>query len=145
MNIAARTLGNDEQTLSANKALVRAHYDAVTNSCDPDAIRRQITDDFYDHAVGKHYTADELVAHSRGLHATFAKLSATVEDMIAEGDRVAARVTWRGVHAGPWRGIEPTGKQVAFTGMTWWRIRDGRIAERWAEVDFAALEAQLRS
>jgi len=54
---------------------------------------------------------------------------------VAEGDTVAARVVWRGVHKGPWRGIAPTGKRFEFRGMTFWRIRDGRIAERWAEVD----------
>ena len=41
-------------------------------------------------------------------------------------------------------GIQPTGKHVEFRGMTFWRIQDGRIAERWAEIDFASLERQLK-
>jgi steroid delta-isomerase-like uncharacterized protein len=127
----------------ANKALVRAHYDAVTNGHDPDAIRAQVADDFFDHASGRRMSADEVIAHSRALHATFAELSATEEAMIAEGDLVAARIVWRGVHVGPWRGIPPTGQRVEFRGMTFWRIRGGKIAERWAEVDFAGLQARL--
>jgi steroid delta-isomerase-like uncharacterized protein len=130
--------------LDANKALVRAHYDAVTNGHDPDAIRAQIRPDFFDHAAGKTMSADEVIAHSAAMHAMFGELSAVSEAMIAEGDVVAARVVWRGVHRGPWRDIAPTGKRFAFRGMTFWRIRDGRIAERWAEIDFASLEKQLR-
>jgi steroid delta-isomerase-like uncharacterized protein len=130
--------------LEANKALVHAHYDAVTNNHDPDAIRTQVTSDFFDHAANAVMSADQVIAHSAALHATFGELKATAESIVAEGDMVAARVVWRGVHKGPWRGIAPTGKRFEFRGMTFWRIRDGRIAERWAEVDFASLEQQLR-
>jgi steroid delta-isomerase-like uncharacterized protein len=129
----------------ANKALVRAHYDAVTNSHDPDTIRRQVAADFYDHSTGKHMSADDVIAHSRMLHTTFGEFGVTIDDLIAEGDRVAARVVWHGIHIGPWRGIPPTGKRISFGGMTWWRIADGRIAERWAEVDTASLEAQIKA
>ena len=134
-----------KQVLEANKALVRAHYDAVTNNHDPDAIRAQVAPDFYDHAARTAMNADEVIAHSALLHSTFGELSAEMEAMIAEGDLVAARVLWRGVHKGPWRGIAPTGKRVEFKGMTFWRIRNGKITERWAEIDFPSLEAQLRT
>ena len=133
-----------DSALQANKSLVRAHYDAVTNNHDPDAIRAQIASEFYDHAARKTMSAEEVIAHSAALHATFGELSAEMETTIAEGDLVAARVVWRGIHKGAWRGIAPTGKRFEFRGMTFWRIRDGRIIERWAEVDFASLEAQLR-
>jgi steroid delta-isomerase-like uncharacterized protein len=130
--------------LDANKALVRAHYDAVTNGHDPEAIRAQVASDFFDHAAGQPMSAANVIAHSAAMHAIFGELSSVCEAMIAEDDLVAARVVWRGVHNGPWRGIAPTGKRVEFRGMTFWRIRDGRIAERWAEIDFASLEQQLR-
>jgi steroid delta-isomerase-like uncharacterized protein len=133
-----------DAVLRANKALVRAHYDAVTNSHDPDAIRAQVALNFYDHAARTAMSADEVIAHSAALHATFGELSAEMEAIVAEADLVAARVVWRGVHKGPWRGIAPTNKRVEFRGMTFWRIRDGKISERWAEVDFASVEAQLR-
>jgi steroid delta-isomerase-like uncharacterized protein len=132
------------KTLEANKALIRAHYDAVTNGHDPAAIRTQVAPDFFDHGAGKALSADDVIAHSAGLHATFGELRADEESMIAEGDIVAARMVWHGVHNGPWRGIAPTGKRIAFRGMTFWRIADGKIRERWAEVDFTALEAQLK-
>jgi predicted ester cyclase len=111
-------------TPAANKALILAHYDAVTNSHDPDAIRAQVAPDFFDHAAGRAMSADDVI--------------------IAEGDLVAARVVWRGVHIGPWQSIEPTGKRVEFRGMTFWRVRDGKITDRWANVDYAGLASQLR-
>src|SRR5262245_62849650 len=132
-------------SLEANKALVLAHYDAVTNSHDPDAIRTQVASDFFDHGAGTAMTADEVIAHSAAMHASFGELNAVAESIIAEGDTVAARVVWRGVHKGPWRGIAPIGKRFEFRGMTFWRIQGGKIAERWAEIDFASLEKQLRS
>ena len=128
----------------SNKALVLAHYDAVTNRHDPDAIRSQIASDFFDHAANAAMTAADVIAHSTALHATFGEMNAAVESIIAEGDTVAARVVWRGMHKGAWRDVAPTGKHFEFRGMTFWRIRDGKIAERWAEVDFASLEKQLR-
>jgi steroid delta-isomerase-like uncharacterized protein len=131
-------------SLEANKALVLAHYDAVTNRHDPDAIRTQVSPDFFDHAANAAMSADDVIAHFKALHATFGEMNASVETIIAEGDIVAARVVWRGVHRGPWRGIAPTDKRIEFRGMMFWRIRDNRIAERWAEVDFASLEKQLK-
>ncbi len=131
-------------TLAENKALIVAHYDAVTNGHDPDAIRRQVADDFFDHATGEAMSAEAVIAHSRALHDTFGELSAACEDLVAEGDRVAARVVWRGVHRGPFQGIAPTGRRVEFRGMTFWRVRDGRIVERWAQVDYPGLLRQLQ-
>lgn len=131
-------------SLEANKALVLAHYDAVTNGHDPDAIRTQVTSDSFDHVTNATMSAEEVISHSAAMHVTFGEFSAAAESIVAEGDMVAARVVWRGVHKGPWRGIQPTGKRFEFRGMTFWRIRDGRIAERWAEVDFASLEKQLK-
>ena len=134
---------SERQRLEAHKALIRAHYDAVTNGFDPAAIRAQVTDDFYDHAAQAVLGPEGTIAHARGLHAAFSPFGATIDDMVAEGDRVAARVTWRGVHIGPFRGLAPSNRHFSFTGMTFWRIAHGRIAERWAEVDAASLMRQL--
>lgn len=131
-------------TLDANKALVLAHYDAVINRLDPDAIRVQLASDFFDHALGKRMSAEEVIAHAAAMHETFADLSAVAECLVAERDIVAGRFVWRGRHRSPWRGIAPTGRHVEFRGMTFWRIHDGKISERWAEIDFVDLERQLK-
>ena len=59
----------------------------------------------------------------------------TIEDMIAEGDKVMWRFTIRATHTGPFRGIPPTGKPVTLTGMALTRMRDGQMAENWNETD----------
>jgi steroid delta-isomerase-like uncharacterized protein len=126
-----------------NKALIRAHYDAMINWFDPDMIRTQLADEYYDHQSDRAMSVNDVICHAMALHDAFADLSVTLDDMIAESDRVAVRATWRGEHVGMFRGVAPTGKRFSFTGMVFWRVRAGQIAERWAEVDFASLMAQL--
>jgi predicted ester cyclase len=67
----------------------------------------------------------------------------TVEDVIAEDDKVVIRVTGRGTHEGEFQGIPPTGRQVAATGVGIGRIEDGRIVEAWAAYDALGLMQQL--
>lgn len=126
----------DGTTLEANKTVVRAHYDAVINAFDANAIRAQVAENFFDHQTGRSMSADEVVAHAQSLHAALSDLRVSIEDIAAEGDRVAVRTVWRGVHMGEFRGIAPTNKPVTFKGMVFWRVRDGHLAERWAEIDF---------
>jgi predicted ester cyclase len=62
----------------------------------------------------------------------------TVEDMIAEGDKVVSRYTFRGTHQGRWAaalGTPPTGKHITISGNEIFRITDGRIVEQWAQFD----------
>jgi steroid delta-isomerase-like uncharacterized protein len=73
--------------------------------------------------------------------AAFPDLRGTVEDLIAEGDRVAARMTWHGTHRGEFIGLAPTGKRVSFSAFHLVRIRQGRAIEWWGTADlFGALQ-----
>jgi predicted ester cyclase len=74
----------------------------------------------------------------------FPDLHHTVDDLIAEGDRVVLRTTARATHRGHFEGVDPTGRFVEFTGLVLYRIRDGRIAESWGEIDFLRLMRELR-
>jgi steroid delta-isomerase-like uncharacterized protein len=67
----------------------------------------------------------------------------TIEDEIAEGDRVVTRWSARGTHEGEFFGIPATGKQATVTGVTIDRIIDGRIAESWTNWDTLGLLQQL--
>lgn len=77
------------------------------------------------------------------LRAAFPGLHYTVEDMVAEGDKVVVRFTSRGTHHGAFRGIPPTGKAIAYTGILIWRFVEGKIAEHWAVPDLLGLLQQL--
>jgi len=69
----------------------------------------------------------------------------TVEDTIAEGDKVVSRYTFRGTNQGPFQGNSPTGKPLTFTGNEIHRIVDGRIVEQWSEFDSSGAARQLGS
>ena len=68
-----------------------------------------------------------------------------IEDLVIEGDRVVTR--WRGIghHRGSYDGIAPTGRQIDYTGITIFRIAEGRIAEAWVNAEMAELLASLRA
>lgn len=67
----------------------------------------------------------------------------TIEDLIAEGDKIVTRYTYRGSHQGQWRGVPPTGKPVTITGTVTYRLVDGKVAEIWANSDALSLVQQL--
>lgn len=67
----------------------------------------------------------------------------TIDDEIAENDKVVTRWTARGTHKGTFQGIAPTGRQVTITGVTISRYVDGKIAESWVELDTLDLMRQL--
>lgn len=66
-----------------------------------------------------------------------------IEDLIAEGDKVVARITMTGTHTGDFFGIPATGKRVSFTGIYIARIANGKIVEHWGEEDSLGLLQQL--
>ena len=75
----------------------------------------------------------------QALQTAFPDLTMTVHDLIAEGDKVVARLTARGTHQGSFRGIAPTGRVVEWTGIRIFRIAEGKIAEHWANWDDLSL------
>jgi steroid delta-isomerase-like uncharacterized protein len=75
--------------------------------------------------------------------AAFHGLHVTIDDIMAEGDRVACRFTARGTHLGEFMGVPPTGKEIAMTGIEIFRLHDGKIAELWGEANLMGLMTQL--
>jgi len=68
---------------------------------------------------------------------------ATVDDLIAEGDKVAARYSFSATHKGKFLGVAPTGKRVKITGINIYRIERGKIVELWRQVDVVGMLQQL--
>jgi len=73
----------------------------------------------------------------------FPDLHYTVEDQVAEGDKVVTRNTWHGTHQGAFLGIPPTGKRVTVTGIDITRWAGGKAVEHWANQDTLGLMQQL--
>lgn len=86
---------------------------------------------------------DALKEHAAKFYTAFPDFQHVIEDMIAEGDKVAARYTDRGTHKGEFMGIAPTGKQVEFTAIGICRFANGKFTEAWVDYDALGLLQQL--
>lgn len=130
----------------ANKTLVRTFVDAV-NAQDWPSVRALLADDFTRHsaAAGEPAvrSAGDLVAFLQGEFVTFPDATETLLDLVAEGDKVAARHRFRGSQSGPLGAFPPSGRLLEATYLAIYRIEDGRIAEAWAEWDNLAGLRQL--
>ena len=129
-----------------NKALIRRFTEEVINGKNLAVIDELMTPDYVEH--------EELPAGAAGgreavkqffgmLFNAFPDLQATVEDIVAEGDRVASRGTWRGTHRGEFMGIPPTGKTATFAVFDIVRMRDGKATDHWGVTDTMSLMQQL--
>jgi steroid delta-isomerase-like uncharacterized protein len=134
-------------TAEENKKLVLNHYESFVERQDEEAVRRQLASDFRDHELppGTSLGPEPALQYRAALHRAFPDLRIKIEDIVAEGDRVAVRATWTGTHRGPLPmvPIPATNRAFTITGMVFWRIRDGKIAERWAMLDRLSLQQQL--
>jgi steroid delta-isomerase-like uncharacterized protein len=77
------------------------------------------------------------------LWSAFPDLSHKIEDILADGDRVAVRVINTGIHKGEFLGVPPTAKKVSFVGVGFLTIRDGKIVEQWSINDTIGLMQQI--
>lgn len=102
------------------------------------------TPDFVRHDPGRDlHGTEQNRQFIRGLRAAFPDLRFTVEDQIAEGDKVVVRYRFEGTHLGAFQGMAPTRKQVTYTGILIYRMSGGKIAEQWTEFDLLGLLRQL--
>jgi steroid delta-isomerase-like uncharacterized protein len=129
-----------------NKAIVRRELEEIFVQGNLDTADEIYATDY----VGHDPTNPEDI---RGIEAAkqyasmyrsaFPDLQATVEDQVAEGDKVASRFTFRGTHRGELAGIPPTGNQVEVTGIVISRIEGGKVAEDWSNFDALGMMQQL--
>lgn len=113
-----------------NKAFVERYLTVVSRD------KRAATMDQY-------ISEEPLKQHIAFFDAAFPGYTLDADDMIAEGDRVAVRATFRGTHQGELMGIPPTGKAVAMDLIIIYRIQDGKIVDHWMQTDTMGLLQQL--
>jgi predicted ester cyclase len=129
----------------ANKTSVRRFYDEVFNQKNRAAIDEFIDPNQVDHAAPPGTPGGLAGAKQTiGMYLTaFPDLHFTVEDMIAEGDKLVARLTVRGTQQGAFMGIPPTGKHVTVTAIDISRMAGGKSVEHWIEMDTLGMMQQL--
>jgi steroid delta-isomerase-like uncharacterized protein len=126
-----------------NKALVRRAYEAL-NQGNWEVTYEAFSPDIVVHNAST--TMQGLEAYKQFVSAfltAFPDARFTLEDVIAEGDTVVVRHTWRGSHTGNFRGIPPTGKQVSGTAIIITRNVNGKAVELWSNYDDLGLLQQL--
>jgi predicted ester cyclase len=131
-------------SLEENKIIVRRYVEDVWGKGDFAAEQELIATNFVDHNPPPGFAPDREDHHQvLVMFRSAFDGHQTLEDMIAEGDKVADRWTFRGTHRGEFFGIPPTGKQVTMTGMDISRIENGQIVDVWHQEDILGLMLQL--
>lgn len=128
-----------------NKAIIARMAEQVWNEGRIDLVEEFIAENYVEHIAGQpDRTGLELVrkAVTDTLNA-YPDFRLSIDDFVAEGDRVAARWSMSGTHEGDFFGIPPTGKKVSQSGTTFYRLEKGRIAEIWFLADMMGLMQQL--
>lgn len=128
-----RTEENKTTVRAYAEAFSRGDFEAVKALCTPDVIIAGV--------LGKG-GLDVAVPIWNDLHRAFA-IRLEIEDMLAEGDRVAVRFLEKGTFRGEFRGLKPTGRPYELVAMEWFKMKDGKIAQRWGARDSAAMMRQV--
>lgn len=128
-----------------NKHLVRRFLEEVGNQGNIAVVDELVTADMIEHEEIPGIPPNrEGVKQAFAMFRTaFPDMRVTIEDLIAESDKVVARETWRGTHRGAFMEIPPTGKQVEVTGIDILRIANGKMVEHWGQLDMLGMLQQL--
>jgi steroid delta-isomerase-like uncharacterized protein len=128
-----------------NKTVIRRLVEEVYNDNNLDVLYELVAQDMANHsAVPEHQHGIEGFKHvNRWVRAGFSDAHYEIEDMIAEGDMVACRITVSGTHDGDFQGTPPTGKRFSVDHVHWHRLADGKLVERWAVRDDLGAAQQL--
>lgn len=123
---------------------VEEHYRSFWQG-DLDDFDRQLASDFTDRdTLGDRVGPAPVKEYAAFVRPASSDMTVTVHQAIAEGDWIAVRATWEGTHTGTFMGREPTGRRISTGGMVFWRFDDtGRIAERWAQIDWHSILAEF--
>lgn len=128
-----------------NKQLVRCYYEQLWNQWDAHAIDQLIAPGIvFRGSLGMTVTGvDAFRNYLDTVRRAFPDFHNCIEDLIAEGDQVVARLAYSGTHRGELFGLPPTGRAVQYDGIALFRLVDHKISEGWVMGDTLSLLRQL--
>jgi steroid delta-isomerase-like uncharacterized protein len=141
--IAQRAHEEDVMTVETNKKSVLRLYELL-NQGDVESVGDLVAEDYEEHdplpgqGAGRDGAVDRFSLITQALAPHF-----TIEDVVAEGDRVVVRWTNAGTHVGEFAGIPPTGRTFTIAGIDVYRVADGLLCEHWHVIDQLAMLGQL--
>ena len=131
-------------TLEQNKEIAKRFIQEVFVESDEAAVDELAAPDFTPHSWGEMPPGvDGLKAAQRRVSAGLSDARMTIEDVIAEGDKVAVRLISHGRHTGEFMGMPPSDKSYDISEIHIFRIVDGKVAEHWRDADMLGLMQQL--
>ena len=133
---------NDPET---NKVVARRFFEEMWNESRLDIVAELITSDMAGHAPTGEFTGYEGEKQTiQGTLVAFPDLQVTIDEIIAEGNKVALRTSYSGTHTGTLMGqIPPTGKSVQMTGSIIFQFENGKVAEAWSFADMLGIMQQI--
>jgi steroid delta-isomerase-like uncharacterized protein len=124
-------------SIEESKAIVRFWMEECYNQGNLAVADELVAPDYVNHSapLGQAPGLEGEKQYAAMIRSAYPDFCMTIEDQIAEGDKVVTRYTGRGTHQGEFMGIPPTGKQITVTGIHIHRIAEGRVMEGWSEFD----------
>jgi steroid delta-isomerase-like uncharacterized protein len=127
----------------ANKTIVEEVIEEAFVHTDEKAANRLFADDFTPHSWPGVTDKQGFFAAQKRVAAALTDISMTIDDLIAEGDKVVARITARGTHTGDFMGMPASGKSYQISETHIFRLRDGKVVEHWRDADMLGMMKQL--
>ena len=134
-----------EATRTANVAVVSRFIEEFKNNANHGIVDELMSPDFVHHLTDPRLPEgrEAIKLLGQSIVAGFPDVHASVEDLLADGDKVIERTQTSATLTGEFNGIPPTGKQVGWTEIHIYRLENGKIAEQWSEIDLLGLLVQL--
>ena len=127
-----------------NEEIAQTYAQKVWEDRDPDAFN-YVAENVTIHSLLGDYTGKEALKNVvKAWLEAFPDLKVTNQHVIAQDDRVCIHWSAVGTHKGPFKGIQPTEKQVSYAGVTLYQIKDQKITSYWAYIDMQYLVGQLK-
>jgi steroid delta-isomerase-like uncharacterized protein len=130
--------------LKHNKEIARQAFEKVLSKGNLDLVDTLVADDYVGHSpLEVSHGPEDVKQFVTMLRNAFPDMEVTVEDQVADGDKVATRWTCRGTHKGEFQGMAPTGEEITMTGISMFRMANGKIVEEWAIPDMLGVLQQV--
>ncbi len=126
-----------------NKAIARRAFEEILSHGRFELAEELYAKDFVNHGIHRDVSLEEDQTALRGWHEAFPDVVVTAEKLMAEGDLVTVYWIARGTNTGTGNGLPATGKKAEMSGITIWRIVDGKIKEEWSAFDQLSMMQQL--
>ena len=132
-----------DPVLAGNRGIARIILEDVLGKGKIAENERLYAENFKAHGITQSVGRDEDREATRGWRMAFPDLKITIEQLIADGDLVAVRYIGEGTNTGEGNGLPATGRHVKVSGITIFRIVDGKVTDEWTEFDRAGMMRQL--